>query len=99
MRLATAMDEIEPLRDVRVHSNQAYLAIILLARVIIQLGDLPNISTNVIEGLFAGDLAYLQTFYRQINDQGTTTLTVTCPHCQKSHDINLTELGESLATP
>lgn len=99
MRLATAMDEIEPLRDVRVHTNQAYLAIILLARVIIRLGDMPNISTHIIEGLFAGDLAYLQAFYRQINDQGTTTLTVVCSQCQHPQQVNLTDLGESVATP
>jgi hypothetical protein len=99
MRLATAMDEIEPLRDVRVQANQAYLAIILLARVIIRLGDLPNISTHIIEQLFAGDLAYLQAFYRQINDQGTTKLAVVCAHCQQTQEVNLTDLGEFMATP
>ena len=39
MRLATAADEILPLRDPRVQQNQAYLAIIVLARVIVKLGD------------------------------------------------------------
>ena len=34
MRLATAADEILPLRDSRVQNNQAYLIVILLARVI-----------------------------------------------------------------
>ena len=34
MRLATAYDEIAPLKDPRVQSNQGYLVIILLARVI-----------------------------------------------------------------
>src|SRR5581483_10014741 len=43
MRLATAADEILPLRDPRVQQNQAYLAIIVLARVITKLGDLPAI--------------------------------------------------------
>lgn len=99
MRLATAMDEIEPLRDVRVQANQAYLAIILLARVVIRLGELPNISTHIIEQLFAGDLAYLQAFYRQINDQGTTKLAVVCTHCQQTQEVNLTDLGEFMATP
>ncbi|MCB0107089.1 MAG: hypothetical protein KDE53_14310 [Caldilineaceae bacterium] len=93
------MDEIEPLRDVRVQANQAYLAIILLARVVIRLGDLADISTRVIEGLFAGDLAYLQAFYRQINDQGATTLQVPCAKCQHPNEINLTDLGEFAATP
>ena len=95
MRLATAMDEIAPLRDLRVRSNQAYLAIILLARVIVRLGALPSISTNVIENLYAADLAYLQTFYRQINEQGKSIITMTCPECNAKFDVDLAELGES----
>ncbi len=67
MRLATAADEILPLRDPRVQQNQAYLAVIVLARVITKLGDVPNIDTRVIEGLFASDLDYLQRMYEQIN--------------------------------
>lgn len=68
MRLATAMDEIAPLRDPRVRANQAYLVIILLARVITQLGSVEIIDTGVIENLFSADLAYLQDFYRKINE-------------------------------
>jgi|SRR5579871_3926074 len=68
MRLATAMDEIAPLKDPRVKNNQAYLVIILLARVIIELGTIQHIDTGVIENLFTADLTYLQDFYRKIND-------------------------------
>jgi phage FluMu protein gp41 len=68
MRMATAMDEIAPLRDPRVRANQAYLVIILLARVITQLGDVEVIETGVIENLFSADLAYLQNFYQKINE-------------------------------
>lgn len=68
MRLATAMDEIAPLRDPRVRSNQAYLVIILLSRVITQLGTVDVIDTGVVENLFSTDLAYLQDFYRKINE-------------------------------
>jgi hypothetical protein len=67
MRLATAADEILPLRDPRVQQNQAYLAVIVLARVITKLGDVPNIDTRVVEGLFASDLDYLQRLYEQVN--------------------------------
>ena len=42
MRLATAADEILPLRDPRVQQNQAYLAVIVLARVITRLGHVPD---------------------------------------------------------
>ena len=71
MRLATAMDEIAPLRDPRVRANQAYLVIILLARVLVRLGSVDVIDTSVIENLFSADLAYLQDFYRKINDLET----------------------------
>src|SRR5258706_763916 len=68
MRLATAADEILPLRDPRVQQNEAYLAIIVLARVITRLGDLPSIDTRIMEGLYASDLNYLQRLYERIND-------------------------------
>jgi hypothetical protein len=70
MRLATAADEILPLRDPRVQQNPAYLAIIVLARVIVKLGDLPSIDTRIIEGLFASDLDYLQRTYERVNGDG-----------------------------
>lgn len=93
MRLATAMDEIVPLRDLRVRSNQAYLVIILLSRVIVKLGTLPSVNTGVIENLFAADLAYLQAFYRQINEQGTSLIQVACPECQAKFEVDLANLG------
>ncbi len=82
MRLATAMDEIAPLRDPRVRNNQAYLTIILLARVIARLGNLSytEITTDVIERLFASDLAYLQAFYNRIN-ASTPDESSICPTC------------------
>ena len=79
MRLSTAADEILPLRDPRVQQNPAYLAIIVLARVIIKLGDLSSIDTRIIEGLFASDLDYLQRTYERINgdDEGAAPETAT----------------------
>lgn len=67
MRLATAADEILPLRDPRVQQNGAYLTIIVMARVMVRLGLLPEVDTKVVEGLFASDLDYLQRLYEQIN--------------------------------
>ncbi|HEV2071974.1 MAG TPA: hypothetical protein VGR26_19515 [Acidimicrobiales bacterium] len=67
MRLATARDEIEPLRDLRVADNEAYLTVIMLARVVTRLGTMTEVTPNVIEGLFAADLAYLQEFYGIVN--------------------------------
>jgi hypothetical protein len=95
MRMATAMDEIAPMRDPRVRTNQAYLAVILLSRVVVRLGSLPMISTNVIENLYVADLAYLQALYRRINEEGKTSLPVTCPNCSTKHEVDLAALGGS----
>ena len=67
MRLATAADEILPLRDPRVQQNEAYLPIIILARVIVRLGDLQTVDTRVIEKLFASDFEFLQRLYETLN--------------------------------
>jgi hypothetical protein len=67
MRLATAADEILPLRDPRVQSNPAYLTVIILARVVTRLGNLAVVDTQIIEGLFARDLEYLGSLYEEVN--------------------------------
>ncbi len=95
MRLATAMDEIAPLRDPRVRENQAYLVIILLSRVITRLGNITDVSTYEIEHLFSGDLAFLQRLYRQVNEQGTTLVPVNCPECSTPIDVDISRLGGS----
>ena len=72
MRLATAADEILPLRDPRVQQNEAYIAVIVLARVITQLGSLTDIHTGVIENLYAADFGYLQRLYEKVNSDDET---------------------------
>jgi hypothetical protein len=94
MRLATAFDEIEPLKDIRVRANPGYLVIILLARVITRLGGVDHINTRTIENLYAGDLAYLQDFYQRVNSSGDSRLQVTCPHCDSEFQVEPAGLGE-----
>lgn len=68
MRLATARDELEPLRDPTVTGpDDPRLTIVVLARVVESLGSLDMVTPHEIEGLFAADLAYLQDFYGVIN--------------------------------
>lgn len=93
MRLATAMDEIAPMRDMRVQSNQAYLVIILLSRVITKLGTVGDVGTAVIENLFSADLAFLQDFYRRINETGTNMVEVACPNCEHRFEIDPGRVG------
>jgi hypothetical protein len=99
MRLATAFDEIAPLKDPRVLNNPGYLLIILLVRVITRLGTLEHINPKVIEGLFAADLAYLQDLYNRINGTGHTRVRAQCPHCQQQFEVELNAAGEIGATP
>ncbi|MCF3133987.1 hypothetical protein [Streptomyces olivochromogenes] len=97
MRLATARDELVPLRDIRVQENPAYLSVVLLGRVITRLGTLPLVHDGVVENMFASDLAFLQDFYRQINAEGHTRAAVECPHCAEPFEVELggSRLGES----
>ena len=68
MRLATARDELEPLRDPTVLGpDDPRLTVLILARVVQSLGDLAMVTPHEIEGLFAADLAFLQDFYGVIN--------------------------------
>ena len=89
MRLATAADEILPMRDPRVQQNAGYLTIILLSRVITQLGTLSTINTHVIESLFTMDLAYLQDLYQRINMSDMPSYKVVCPHCNQQIEVPL----------
>jgi hypothetical protein len=94
MRLSTAGDEILPMKDPRVQGNPAYLAVILLSRVVTSLGSLKMITPKVIESLFSGDFTYLQEMYTRINQNGSNTLKAVCPKCEHKFDIEVQFEGE-----
>jgi hypothetical protein len=94
MRLANAKDEIAPLSDYRVQQNRAYLVIIILSRVITRLGSISEINPGLIENLYSADLSYLQDFYRQINEEGASTLPAVCPACGHQFDVDMGSLGK-----
>lgn len=99
MRRSTAADEILPLKDPRVQTNQAYLIIILLSRVITKLGSLSQVNPKVIEGLYSTDLAYLQEFYNTVNLNGKGAKSVACPKCEHHFEVELNGAGGAPATP
>ena len=94
MRMATALDEIAPLRDPRVRNNEAYLVIILLSQVITRLGTLTKITPVMVEKFFAADIVYLQDLYRQINDVSARKVTLWCPSCGHEFEEEIPLLGE-----
>jgi hypothetical protein len=95
MRLATAADEILPLKDSRVQQNPAYLTVIVLARVITRLGSLPDVNNRVVEGLFASDLNYLQKLYERLNlDDDSMTSEPVADHQLEERSQGFRVVGE-----
>jgi hypothetical protein len=96
MRLATAADEIAPMKDSRVQSNPAYLTVIVLSRVITRLGGLADVNPRIIENLFASDVSFLQSLYQKINTNGNGngTRKVACPNCSEEIEVGDYALGE-----
>jgi hypothetical protein len=95
MRLATAADEILPLKDPRVQQNPAYLTVILLSRVITSLGSLPDVNPRIVENLFASDLSYLQGLYQEMNGNGRAAMKTSCPQCGNVFDVETQAVGEA----
>jgi len=94
MRLASALDEIAPMADPRVKENKAYLVILILSEVIVKLGDIEEITPDVIEKLFSTDLTYLQEFYRRINGEGEVAIPASCPSCGHQFEVEFKCLGK-----
>jgi hypothetical protein len=94
MRLATARDEIEPLRDAQVRQNEAYLAVLLLSRVVTRIGEVTEITPEVVEGLYAADFDHLQRLYERLNTDGESVGAVTCPHCEQAFEVDLTDIED-----
>jgi hypothetical protein len=90
MRLATALDEVEPLGDPRVRANEAYLGILVLSRVIARLGDLAPVGPAVVERLFAADFTYLQELYIRVNELPGEVIETHCPSCGTRFALDLT---------
>ena len=93
MRLATTLDEIESYQDPRVQANEAYLPVVLLSRVVTQLGNLPAVTHQVVEGMFAADLASLEDLYLRLNSHEKVTLGAVCPQCSSQFHVQVAPLG------
>lgn len=93
MRLATAADEIDALQDPRVQANPGFLALLLLSRVIIGLGELEAVTPEIIGRLFVIDLAHLEDLYQRINSPQPITMGVVCPQCSERLHVQVAPLG------
>lgn len=88
MRLATAADELEAMKDARVRSLPDYASVIVLSQVI-QLNGIAEMNTAIIEGLFSADFNYLQDMYSLINQNEDRKSHAQCPYCGREFDIDI----------
>lgn len=89
MRRAVALDEVEPMGDSRVRANEAYLAILVLSRVVTRLGAISPVGPEVIGSLLTADFAFLQDLYAAINAGGDALVATACPCCGASLLLDL----------
>ncbi len=93
MRLAWALDEVEVMNDPRVRANDSYVPILLLSRVVTQLGEITAVTPAIIERLFASDLAYLQELYLRLNSGEQVAVGAVCPACSTTFQLQISPLG------
>jgi hypothetical protein len=93
MRLARALDEVEALQDPRVQANEAYLPVLLMARVVTQLGTVTAVTPDLVANLFAADLAYLEDLYLRLNGTERVTVGAICPHCRTQFQLQVAPIG------
>ena len=94
MRLATARDGLEPLREARVRRNEVYLSVLLLSWTVTRIGDLTEITPEVIESLYAADFDHLRRFYERVNTDGEAVGVVHCPECANEFEVDLTDIED-----
>ena len=93
MRLCTARDELEAMRDAQLRGETAYLSVALLARVIERLGSMERVSPDVIEGLFSADFVHLQELFVRLNDVMAAAVETECPACGTRFALDLSPAG------
>jgi hypothetical protein len=97
MRLATARDEIEPLRDPEVRRNDAYLSVLLLSRTVVRIGAITEVTPSLIEELFAADFDHLQRLYERLNTEDGAWGSVACPDCKHRFEVDIGQVEEGSA--
>ncbi|MFO7682493.1 MAG: phage tail assembly protein [Chloroflexota bacterium] len=93
MRLALSIDEVQTMSDARVQANEAYLPLVLLSRVITQLGGITVVTPPMLERMFASDMAYLQDLYLHLNSGEKLLIGAQCPSCSQRFQVQVSPLG------
>ena len=74
--------------------NEAYLAVLLLARVVTRIGTVTDVTPELIEELYAADFDHLQRLYERLNTDGEAVGAVDLPHCAQAFEVDLTEIED-----
>jgi hypothetical protein len=77
-----------------VRRNEAYLSVLLLARTVTRIGELTEITPEVIEALYAADFDHLQRLYERVNTDGESVGVVHCPECAHEFEVDLTDVED-----
>ena len=96
MRVATAADEVEPQGDAQAQRNEAYLSILVLARVIERIGTITTITPDLISSMAASDFIYLQDLYLQLNTVEPSVFQTVWPYCAMGFHIQIPRLATTI---
>ncbi len=96
MKMATALDEIDVHNDERVLSSPRYHDVLLLSKIIVNIGEINNISVDEVLSLYEVDFRYLQTLYKEVNGHLEHELQVRCPKCNHLDKVSLSGVYKNL---
>ena len=96
MKMATAIDEIEVHNDERVLSSPRFHDVLLLAKIIVNIGEITNVSVDEVLNLYEVDFRYLQTLYKEVNGHLEHDLQVRCPKCNHLDKVSLSSVYKNL---
>jgi hypothetical protein len=77
-----------------VRHNEAYLAVLLLSRVVTRIGQVTEVTPQIVEGLYAADFDHLQQLYERLNTNGDAVGIIACPHCEEEFEVDLSEIRD-----
>ena len=97
MRLATAADELAVHAFEKTAFNARVRDLLLLSRVITQLGERSELSVEDLEEFFETDFLFLQTLFRTVNNGESAAVQAVCPHCHEMTEVSLTQAFQDMA--
>ena len=95
MRLIKVSDIVSIERDLTVQKNSGAYYVVLLGKVVKELGTEPNVNRNTIEKLNPVDFAFLVDFMHEINHQIIKKINLECPKCKTKFSGEFDQLGEA----